>query len=118
MRSATTLLAGMALLLSGCNLVDDPPAATTVAEVAAKERAARCAGRIMTIYYEDALAYDNTAGPQAVRMRKTVELLDERCAADPAACVPKVVAAGISQGPPRGRAMAVAAYEQTTACTG
>lgn len=72
----------------------------------------------MTIYYGDALNFDNTGGPGTVRMQKTAELLDTGCAADPAACVPVVVAAGISEAAPEGRAEAVAAFTRTTACSG
>lgn len=72
----------------------------------------------MSIYYGDALNFDNTGGPGAVRMQKTAELLDDNCAADASACVPVVVAAGIAHAAPKGRAEAVATYERTAACTG
>lgn len=108
-------------MLSGCTLADDTPVTPTAAErreADAEAKASRCAGRIMTIYYEDALDFDNTGGPGTVRMQKTAELLDDDCAADAAACVPVVVAAGIAHAAPSGRAEAVAAYMRTDACNG
>ena len=72
----------------------------------------------MTLYYGDALNFDNTGGPGTVRMQKTAELLEPDCAADPQACVPLVVAAGIAYAPPRGRVEAVRAYQRTEACRG
>lgn len=118
MRKLLGYVAVGAVLLTGCTIGQEEAARSGASPPSqAAAQAERCAGRIMTIYYGDALNSGNAGGPDAVRMQKTVALLESDCAANASACVPVVVAAGIAQAPPRGRADAVAAFRRTTACT-